>query len=188
MAYSRRIYLINPPFQLRLSLYISVLVFVTGLIYPITINSIYDVLITKFLLSNPEIAAHYKIQKSDVLMYLMLMHVGFTLVTFCACIFFSHKIAGPMYKMQKYLQELRDGNLQDKLYFRKGDYFPEIANEVNLTLEHIEENYKKDLVYLSAENSYISNLSIVVPDDKKIVLNEISAKLTEIQDRFTVKN
>jgi signal transduction histidine kinase len=187
VSYGRKIYLINPEFQLRLSLYISILVFVTGLIYPITINSIYDVLIAKFTLSNPEIAAHYKFQRTDVLIYLMLMHLGFCCVTFCACIFFSHRIAGPMYKLQKYLKDVREGHLEEKLFFRKGDYFPELANDINITLEHIEDSYKKDLVYLSEVNSYINNLSIIVPDDKKIVLNEISSKLTEIQERFTVK-
>jgi hypothetical protein len=187
VSYSRKIFLINPSFQLKLSLYISIIVFITGLIYPITINQIFDVLITKFNLSNPEIAAHYRSQRSDVILYLILMHFGFSCVTFCACIFFSHKIAGPMYKLQKYLKSVRDGEAQDRLFFRKGDYFLEIADDVNVTLEHIEETYKNDLVYLSEVNSYIKNLSLVVPDDKKIVLNEISTKLSAIQERFTTK-
>lgn len=188
MSYSRKIFLINPSFQLRLSFYISIIVFITGLIYPITINQIFDVLITKFNLSNPEIAAHYRSQRSDVILYLVLMHFGFSCVTFCACIFFSHKIAGPMYKLQKYLRGVRAGTEHEKLFFRKGDYFIEVADEINVTLEHIDETYKNDLMYLSEVNSYVKNLSLVVPDDKKIVLNEISSRLSEIQERFTIKN
>ncbi|MEK6625776.1 MAG: hypothetical protein AABY86_12445 [Bdellovibrionota bacterium] len=59
-----------------------------------------------------------------------------------------------------------------------------MADEFNLTFEQIQENYKKDLVYLSEVNTYLANLSMVVPDDKKVVLNEINRKLTEIQERF----
>lgn len=188
MSYSRKIFLINPAFQLRLSLYISIIVFLSGLIYPITINQIFDVLITKFTLSNPEIAEHYAAQRSQILIYLVLMHLGFSCVTFCACIFFSHKIAGPMYKLQKFLRSFRDGNRGEKLFFRKGDYFIEVADDINLTLDQIEEEHKNDIVYLAEVNSYINNLSLVVPDDKKIVLAEISARLSEIQERFTAHN
>ena len=54
----------------------------------------------------------------------------------------------------------------------------------NKTFENIQENYRKDFVYLSEVSAYINNLSLVVPDDKKIVLSEISKKLEEIQSRF----
>lgn len=188
MSYNRKIFLINPGFQLKLSLYISVIVFISGLIYPLTINQIFDVLITKFTLSNPEIAQHYAAQRSQIIIYLILMHLGFSLVTFCACIFFSHRIAGPMYKLQKYLRGIRDGEARDRLFFRQGDYFLEVADDVNLTLDQIEENHKNDMVYLSEVNTYVNNLSMVVPDDKKIVLNEISSKLSEMQERFTSRS
>lgn len=187
MSYSRKIFLINPSFQLKLSLYISLIVFLTGLIYPITINQIFDVLIAKFTLSNPEIAEHYTSQRSQIIVYLVLMHLGFSLVTFCACIFFSHKIAGPMYKLQKFLRGVREGGFTERLFFRKGDYFTEVADDVNITLEQIEEEHKNDIVYLAEVNSYINNLSLVVPDDKRIVLNEISSRLSEIQERYTAK-
>jgi hypothetical protein len=163
-------------------------VFLSGLIYPITINQIFDVLISKFTLSNPEIAQHYASQRTQILVYLILMHLGFSLVTFCACIFFSHKIAGPMYKLQKFLKGVRERENKDKLYFRKGDYFLEIADDVNSTIDKLQEDQKNDLVYLSEVGSYINNLTLVVPDDKKIVLHEISARLMEMQDRFTSKN
>jgi hypothetical protein len=146
------------------------------------------VLISKFTLSNPEIAEHYAGQRSQIIIYLILMHLGFSCVTFCACIFFSHKIAGPMYKLQKYLRGIREEGMKDRLFFRKGDYFSEIADDVNVTLEHIDDAHKNDLVYLSEVNSYINNLSLVVPDDKKIVLSEISNRLSQMQERFTSKN
>lgn len=90
--------------------------------------------------------------------------------------------------MQKHLRAIREGLNPGKLFFRKGDYFQNVADDLNETIEVLEDSYKKDLVYLSEVNSYINNLSLVVPDDKRVVLNEISNRLSEIQEKFTNGN
>ena len=89
-----------------------------------------------------------------------------------------------MYKLQKFLRAKRNGDDGGKLFFRKGDYFQEVADDFNEAFEEIEDQYHQDLTYLSEVNSYISNLGMVVPEDKKAVLNEITQKLTQIQNRF----
>lgn len=188
VSYNRKIYLINPSFQYKLSFYASALVFVTGLIYPFTIYILLSAISANFALKNPEIAMYYSDKRDLLILLLIGLHVGFCILTFFCCIFFSHKIAGPLYKLQKHLKAIRDGFAPGKLFFRKGDYFQEIADDLNDTIDVMEETYKNDLVYLSEVNSYINNLSLVVPDDKRVVLNEISSRLSEIQDKFTNKN
>ena len=44
---------------------------------------------------------------------------------------YSHRIAGPIYRLQKYLKERNAGTEKGNLYFRQGDYFPELADSVN---------------------------------------------------------
>lgn len=188
MSSNRKIYLINPKFQYRLSFFAALLVFFTGLIYPFTIYILLSAISANFALNNPEIALYYS-EKRDLLILLLIgLHIGFSILTFFTCIFFSHRIAGPLYKLQKHLRAIREGLSPGKLFFRKGDYFQEVADDLNDTIEVLEDNYKKDLVYLSEVNSYINNLSLVVPDDKRVVLNEISSRLTDIQDKFTNEN
>lgn len=187
MSYSRKIFIINPQFQLRISLYISLLVFITSLIYPYTIYKLMENIILHFSLKSPEIASRFAEMRFSLILFLVLMQLGFTLVTFCICIFFSHRIAGPLYKLQKYLKEVRENGFKEKLFFRKNDYFPEIAEDVSSTLEQLEGHHKEDLIYLEEINTYINNLKIVVPEDKKIVLNEISIKLSEMQNRISSK-
>ena len=87
----------------------------------------------------------------------------------------------------KFLTSIRDCEEYGKLYFRKGDYFPEIAEDINLTFNSLREQNKNDFVYLSEVNTYLKNLSMVVPEDKKIVLAEIIIKLDEMQQRFNKK-
>lgn len=188
VSYSRKIYLINPKFQVQLSLYVCLMVFITSLIYPFAVYQLLEAIIVNFSLKNPEIALHYS-KRRDLLIYFLLgLHIGFTCLTFIACVFLSHRIAGPIYKLQKHLRLIREGQHPGRLFFRKGDYFHDIADDLNDTINYIEDGYKNDLVYLSEVNSYINNLSLVVPDDKRVVLNEISSRLSEIQERFTNKN
>ena len=187
VSYNRKIYLINPKFQFRLSLFASFLVFITGLIYPFTIYALLSAISANFALKNPEIALYYSDKRDLLILLLIGLHFGFAILSFFGCIFFSHKIAGPLFKLQKHLRLIREGFSPGKLFFRKGDYFQDIADDLNDTIEHLEDGYKSDLVYLSEVNSYINNLSLVVPDDKRVVLNEISSRLSQIQERFTNK-
>ncbi len=48
-------------------------------------------------------------------------------------LFYSHKIAGPMYRLQKYFtQAAVDSNsLKQKIYFRDDDFFQEIPESIN---------------------------------------------------------
>ncbi len=117
-------------------------------------------------------------------MVLILWQVGFTSLVFIGCIFFSHKIAGPMYKLQKFLKEKIQSSEHGKLFFRKGDYFHEVADGLNDVFDTIEADHHENLVYIGEVRSYINNLAIVVPEDKKVVLNEISVKLAKIQRKF----
>jgi len=135
-------------------------------------------------MATPNLAINVQATRRELLMILSIWQIGFTGMMFIVCIFFSHKIAGPVYKTMKFFKAIKNGDNPGRLSFRDGDYFPELADEFNNTFDHIHENYKKDLVYLSEVNSYLNNLSMVVPDDKKAVLNEISKKLSEIQERF----
>jgi hypothetical protein len=180
----RSIYLINPKFQLKFSAFVCSFVLLTSIIYPITIYELIGSITTT--LNNPEVTKSLFEKRTSLILTLILLQTGFICLIFVICIFQGHKIAGPMYKLKKYLDNIKDGNPPEKLYFRKGDHFLEIAESFNQAMDKIQEVHLKDFIYLSEINSYINNLAMILPEDKKNVLNEISSKLSEIQDR--VKN
>jgi len=181
----RKIYLINPQFQLKFSLYVCIVLVISTSIYPLVLYDALSNLMIKFGSKIPEMAQNIASTRKELMIALISWQIGFTGLIFVICIFFSHKIAGPIYKLIKFFRALRQGDQPGRLFFRNGDYFHELADEFNLTFENIQENYKKDLVYLSEVNTYLNNLTLVVPDDKKKVLSEISRKLSEIQERFS---
>lgn len=73
---------------------------------------------------------------------LIAIHIGFFALTFIICIFQGHKIAGPMYHLKKYLNEIREGGEIRPLTFRKNDHFQDIAQVVNETIEYLNQKNK----------------------------------------------
>jgi len=184
VAHSRRIYLINPRFQLRFSALVTVAVILSSLIYPFAIYDLMNSFIGYVATHSPDQVAQLSSRRTALITTLVLWQVGFSAMIFIICVFFSHKIAGPIYKLQKFFAAVREGHLSAKLFFRKGDYFHELAEDYNDTMETILEKQKADFVYISEVAAYVSNLALVVPEDKRVVLKEISQKLNEIQGRF----
>lgn len=164
---------------------ITLLVIISSLFYPFTIYELVEKYINVIASTNPEKVLELRNYKQALMITLALWQLGFSVLVFIICILFTHKIAGPVYKLKKYLSSIREGLSEGKLYFRQGDYFRDLEEDVNSTFETIKENYKKDVVYLSEVNSYLKNLTHVIPEDKKAVIEQININLDEIQERFT---
>jgi methyl-accepting chemotaxis protein len=195
MTYKRTIFLINPRFQLKFSLLISVIVFISSLIYPVLIYNLitsYRNNITRNLVKicaneKEEIASISKSvsnQRENLIYLLIFGQLIFTGLIFIISIFFSLKIAGPIYKTQKYLKKIAQGNGLGKLTFRNEDYFKDLADDFNNTFTNLQNSYNKDVVYLNEVHSYLDKISTKIPNENKKALEEINYKIQEIQKRF----
>jgi len=178
--YKRSVFLINPSFQLKFSLIVCSVIVISTLIYPVIIYEFFE-LISR---NNPQIAENIIAAQNDLVFYLIIIQTVITLLVFIVFIFFTHKIAGPLYKLKNHLLEIREGKAISPLTFRDGDYFQDVAEEVSLFLETVSNNQENDFQYVDEISQYINNLSMVVPDDKKPILSEISRRLLEIQSRY----
>lgn len=74
-----------------------------------------------------------KDQKLKSLVILILITIPSVFVYFIWAVVYSNKIAGPLYRLNKYFTEIKDLKEDEipKLSFRKGDYFSEIVDSVN---------------------------------------------------------
>lgn len=179
-AYKRTIFLINPKFQLKFALVMCSLVFISSLIYPLTIVQLFD----SFAKSNPQATEGLREAKNQLLIFLAAYQFIFIGFVFIICIFLTHKIAGPMFKLTNYLRNISQGTPPSNITFRDGDNFPEVAEEVNSALDRIADEHEEDYAYLTEVTSYMNNLSLVVPEDKKPLIQEITARLQDIQKRL----
>jgi len=159
-------------------------VLISSLVYPLAIYGLFTEIIPKLTPISPDISSKINQIKYDLIVFLGICQLGVMSIVFVLSIVISHKIAGPLYKLSQYLKSIKDDNPKGKLFFRKGDYFQEIAESYNDAFEHIQECHKNDFVYLSEVSTYLGNLSSFVPEDKRIVISEINKKLSEIQERF----
>jgi hypothetical protein len=132
----------------------------------------------------PNVPAAVLDAQNNLITYLVGLQVVITFLVFVIFIFFTHKIAGPLYKLKNHLASIREGNPISPLTFRKGDYFEDVAEEVTLFLETVANNQESDFEYVEEVSQYIDNLASVVPDDKKPVLSEISRRLLELKSRY----
>ena len=178
--YKRSVFLINPAFQLRFSLIVCSVILISTLIYPIIIYDFFGMVIRTV----PNVSENIIDAQKDLIFYLVLIQSVITLLVFISFIFFTHKIAGPLYKLKQHLTRIREGEAISPLTFRNGDYFHDVAEEVTLFLETISQNQENDFQYVEEIAQYIENLGTAVPDDKKPVLNEISRRLLDIKSRY----
>lgn len=57
---------------------------------------------------------------------------GVAFLSLClAGLFMSHRVAGPLYRLQRYMQDIKDGKDVGDVKFRKRDFFPELADGMN---------------------------------------------------------
>lgn len=181
MAFHKRsIFLVNPSFQLKFSLIVCSIILISTLIYPVIIYDFFQLV----LANSPNVSGAMKDAQKDLIYYLILIQAVIILLVFLVFIFFTHKIAGPLYKLKAHLLGIREGQPVTPLAFRNGDYFHDVADEVSLFLETISNNQENDFQYIDEISQYLENLAPVVPDDKKPILNEISRRLLDIKSRY----
>ncbi len=178
--YKRTIFLINPKFQIRFSLIICSLVYLSSLIYPFTIIELFN----SFARVSPDAAVALDGARQELITFLLVYQFIFAGIVFVLCVFLSHKIAGPMYKLSTYLRNIAQGAAPSHLSFRGGDNFQELADDVNSAFDALADSQEENYAYLTEVMSYLNNLALVIPEDKKPVLKEINDRLKDIQGRL----
>ena len=82
-----------------------------------------------------------EMQQSTFTRVIVAIAIVVTAILLIGGLYISHRIAGPIYRMQKELQDMSEEKPVDlrAIQFRKKDYFPELAE----TFNHLVEVWKK---------------------------------------------
>ncbi|WP_457573197.1 methyl-accepting chemotaxis protein [Desulfolithobacter sp.] len=95
--------------------------------------------------------AHLKIRRvSDLLLPVLLTGSAVSMVAgLVLAMFLPQKIAGPVYRIEKDLEEVQKGELTKVIHLRKGDLLMDLADEVNKAtasvrqlVQEIKDNYR----------------------------------------------
>ncbi|MCM8833174.1 MAG: hypothetical protein NC816_04550 [Candidatus Omnitrophica bacterium] len=137
----RKRYLINKPVQFIFSgitiyLIIIVIMLVGGLTYYITLNTI----LNQLEIENKIINAYEIVRNINII---LVKRIGILLLiliflTFYLEIRFLHRIVGPLYRIEKVINEISEGKDVEKIRLRKKDFFKQFAETVNKLIDYIE--------------------------------------------------
>ena len=138
----RHIMLINPQFQLRFIAYITSFTLI-GLAVMYSSNYIFFVKLHSEgkAMGLPPDHMYFEFiqQKKWSLTFIFLISsVGLFVAIFIAGLYLSHKLAGPVYRIEKWVNEVVSGQTNEKLSFREHDFFPEMAENINKLKDYFE--------------------------------------------------
>lgn len=136
--YRRSIFLINKKFQLRFCFIVCTWLLVLSVVYPTIIYNLFNFFI-QYVEMDPmgPAVANLNATRKEMVILLVVFHALYIGVTFLLTVFLTHRVAGPLFKLSRFFQEAKDGNLRDDLFFRKGDYFKDLAEQYNQMMSAI---------------------------------------------------
>lgn len=111
-------------------------------------------------------------------------------LVFILALLFSHRIAGPVYRIEKTLEDISKGNLGMKIRLREGDELVDLADMINNLTENFNKTVRLDkdiVVKIEEDVEAIKKLVSIQPcDSAKIVhiLNSIQEKSEELSSSF----
>ena len=138
--YQRKIILINPRFQLKLSAYFAFLTVANIAIFYACIRYFFQVFVDMGIeIGLPNNHVYFMFVEDQMLT----MNIVFLITSFLTIgllmvfgVYISHKIAGPLYRFCHHLTDIAEGKKEvSEIKFRDGDFFPEVAECFNKTIK-----------------------------------------------------
>ena len=142
-GYKRKQYIVAARFQLRYVGLILMLVFLTGILCS------YVVYYTSMLLLGDKLANVYPQGRLISIVNMVNIRILFSLIlitplVFVIGIYASHKIAGPIYRIEKFLNGMAAGDLSGPLTLRKNDELVALANGINRIADAIKATVRQE--------------------------------------------
>jgi methyl-accepting chemotaxis protein len=132
MQHRRRILLINRKFQLKFTLFVFTWVLIISLALPLSLKTglkqLLETLAPKIPIEALHQIEHFHDQIFAVYSVAALVAAS---ILFWLCFLLSHRIAGPIYRIQIALERWTRGNIERNLKLRKHDHFKELADAYN---------------------------------------------------------
>ncbi|MBN1794756.1 MAG: methyl-accepting chemotaxis protein [Candidatus Omnitrophica bacterium] len=190
-AFKRRRYLVKRSLQIK---YVALVLFFAFLVAFLTGYTIFQ---TSWTFLGEKLAQVYpqgqlidilKTTNAIVLFNLALL----TPIIIIFSLIFSHRIAGPLYRLERVLWEVSKGNFNVKMYLRRKDELKDIAEIVNVTTENLKnltdenkQRAEKALREYQGCKEYIASLDAYAHDVRlQEQLRQLEEALIRLNDEF----
>jgi len=99
-------------------------------------------------------------------------------------IFLSHKIAGPIYRIEKFLGDMAAGNFASRIVLRKGDELTSVADKINVLNDSLKATMieqKSNMERIVAELDELEKMIDSKPADVSLLDNNVERLQNEIR-------
>ena len=135
MKTSRTKFFINPEFQLKLVILAFIPVLVTlSIFYFQSINAVRKVkILYENILGDQKATALMMLETQELVLgkYFFWSSIFVFLLTGIILIFISHNMVGPIYRLEKHLEEINETGEVKLIRFRKKDYLQNLELQIN---------------------------------------------------------
>lgn len=173
----RRQYLVKTKFQLKYTGMVLLFMFIVAWL---TGSTVYY---TGWLLMGEKLANVYpqgrlvaimRMINATLLLRLLLLTPLVVLIS----VLLSHRIAGPLYRIQRFLKSVANGDLSAKLVLRKGDELQDLAGSINEMTDDLKNRVKKLKSLVNMSNLELEKLKRALGKE----LPEINVVKAEVVD------
>jgi hypothetical protein len=144
----RRVYLVNPSFQLKVVGYtLLLLVLTTGIFYMSNLYFIWKFIDIGRSLGFPDSHPFFRfiVEQRRMMNSIFAITAGVTSVAvILGGVFFSHRVAGALHRLESHIDEVTATRELKEVSFRKGDYFSELAESFNRLMAALRETLGKN--------------------------------------------
>jgi len=182
--FKRTKYLVSTKLQLRYVGVILLLMFVTAIICSYTIYYVVMIMMGEKLANvypQGRLIAIINTVNLQILYSLLLI----TPVVVAVGIYLSHKIAGPIYRIEKFLGDMSIGNLSARITLRKGDELMSVADKINILNDSLRAtltSQKASMEKIIAELGDLEKMVDSRPSDISTLDNNIERLQREIKE------
>lgn len=180
IRYKRRQYIVAPGFQLRYVGLILMLVFLTALV------CCYFVYYTIMLVLGDKLANVYPQGRLVSIVNMVNLRILLSMVVLVPIVFIlgilaSHKIAGPIYRIEKFLGAMSTGMLAEKLTLRKKDELVSLADGINRVSESVKASIREEKEHLEKSAALVEALRKLA-HSKSIDHGTLESNLDKLSD------
>ncbi|MBN1292909.1 MAG: hypothetical protein JXB48_13795 [Candidatus Latescibacteria bacterium] len=187
---NRNTYFIKKEFQAKI---------IAQFITLVATGSLISGILLYFLISNETglkiMSTQQDIDKWDILLPSILLSqlsviILISLATVYMVLYFSHKIAGPLYKIEKIIEEIGNGNFKESINFREKDELKPINAALQCMIDNLREkingfhyNYEEfkkieDILHNAIQTSKLSE------KDKNLLAKSLEKSLVHYDDNL----
>ncbi len=122
-------------------------------------------------------------EDSKIMLYLIAFVIAIFLSLVIWGILITHRVAGPIFIISKYVDSISDGKIPETRPLRKKDELKEFFDKFSKMLDSLKERENVDIVAINDVLKTLEGVKDILPSDKKSEIEREIGELNKIIDR-----